>query len=238
MSALYSDLLLSGPLYLSKREFRAAFLRHRSEFGGRILDVGCGDKPFEQFLSGLEHVGVDHTPTSRADVRAVAGELPFPEGTFDTILCTEVLEHVPEPSLILAECYRVVKPGGVLYVTVPMTWYLHYEPHDFFRYTKYGIRFLCEKTGFDVVSLERMGGFTMYVCLRASEFLNTILTSYVLAPLRILGIRARARSQLATIALIPFQLVALMLVLLFDRFSPRDARGWTVVTRCRKSLEY
>jgi hypothetical protein len=122
-----------------------------------------------------------------------------------------------------------MKPNGILYVTVPMTWQIHSEPYDFYRFTRYGIQFLCEKSGFDVVSLERMGGFTMYFFLRASAFLNTVLRRTVLAPLFFLGVKSKIRVQLATLALVPFHLIALAMIFLFDRFSPSGARGWVLL---------
>jgi len=187
MAALYPDLLLLNPLYLSKREFRNAFFRHQSHFRGRILDIGCGIQPFRQFLEGREYVGVEINPQKHPDACAQVEHLPFHDASFDTVLCAEVLEHVPEPSLALDECYRVMKPGSVLYITVPMTWYLHYEPNDFYRFTKYGIRYLCEKSGFNVMTLERFGGFTMFLCLRLSEFLHSILYKYIFFPLNFLA---------------------------------------------------
>jgi SAM-dependent methyltransferase len=227
---MYSDLLFLNPLYLSKREFRAAFLRHRKNFQGRILDIGCGIKPFQQFLDGSEYIGIEVKADHKPAVCASARCLPFHDKSFDTVLCTEVLEHVSEPSCALSECYRVMKPGGTLYITVPMTWYLHYEPHDFYRFTKYGIRYLCETAGFDVLTVERLGGFTMYLCLRLSEFLHGILYKYIFFPLRVLGSRSLdIRKKLATLVLIPYQLIALLMIFIFDRFSPRDARGWVVL---------
>jgi SAM-dependent methyltransferase len=236
MAGIYPDLLILNQLYLSKREFRAAFLRHRKNFQGRILDIGCGIKPFQRFLGGSEYIGIEVKADKKPGVCASAEYLPFHDKSFDTVLCTEVLEHVPEPTQVLSECYRVMKPGGALYITVPMTWYLHYEPHDYYRFTKYGIRYLCEKAGFDVVALERFGGFTMYLCLRISEFLHKILYKYIFSPLKICGSRNKdIRKKLATIVLIPYQLVALVVISLFDRFSPLDARGWVVLAVKRTS---
>ncbi len=230
MLPIYTDLLLLNPLYLSKREFRKLFLQHLSCFQGKILDIGCGGKPFRRFLADKQYIGVEVTPDRQPDVCAPAEHLPFCDKSFETVLCTEVLEHVPEPSHVLTECFRVMKSGAVLYITVPMTWYLHYEPNDFYRFTRYGIQYLCKKAGFDVVSIERSGGFTMFLCLRLSEFFHKILYKYIFCPLKIIGTRNLAiRKKLATLMLIPYQLTALLTVCLFDRFSPLDARGWVVL---------
>ena len=81
-----------------------------------------------------------------------------------------------------------------------------------------------------------MGGFTMYVCLRLGELLHRIL-SYFYLPLFIFGIRGETRARVATLTLIPYQLISLVMIFLFDRFSPRDARGWIVLATRRKSTE-
>jgi SAM-dependent methyltransferase len=230
MPVIYPDILFLNPLYLSKRQFRSAFLRYQSHFHGRILDIGCGIKPFKKFLTNSEYIGMEFKAGAEPNICAIAEQLPFCDKSFDTVLCTEMLEHVPEPSQVLSECSRVMKPGAKLYITAPMTWYLHYEPNDYYRFTKYGIQYLCEKAGFDVVSLERLGGFTMYLCLRISEYLHGFLYKYLLWPLKVCGSRNLAiRKKAATLLLIPYQLISLLMIFLFDRFSPRDARGWAVL---------
>jgi SAM-dependent methyltransferase len=129
---------------------------------GRLLDVGCGGRPHESlFLPYVDrYVGVD-TPAStfsRVDVAAVASHLPFPDETFDTVLCTEVLEHLSDPAVCLREMSRVLRPGGHLILTTPQMWHLHEEPYDFFRYTKYGLAHLCNGAGLKVVETRAHGG--------------------------------------------------------------------------------
>lgn len=209
---------------------RQAFLRHREALRGCVLDVGCGKRPFLQLLPKRDYVGMDFAATHRPDLCGNVMQLPFRTRIFDTVIATEVLEHVPEPGAALAECHRVLKPDGVLYLTVPMTWYLHYEPHDYYRFTKYGIRHVCERAGFEVQHLERIGGFTLYLCVRLSEFLHTQL-SHCLKPLKWLGMSDMRRARIATVLLLPYQLLALTAVCLFDRFSPKDARGWVALAR-------
>ena len=75
-------------------------------------------------------------------------KIPFSDGEFDYVFSTEVMEHVPEPKEFLNEIYRVLKPGGILIMTVPFMQPLHEEPYDFYRYTKYGLKHLLDNTGF------------------------------------------------------------------------------------------
>jgi SAM-dependent methyltransferase len=131
---------------------------------GRLLDIGCGSKPwaglFSEFVA--EHVGVDHVPSRRnphaVDVLATAYDVPLPDEYADTILMTSVLEHLEEPERGLRECYRLLKPGGHLVMTAPFIWPIHEEPRDFFRYSPYGLRYLLEQAKFEVIEVLPLGG--------------------------------------------------------------------------------
>jgi SAM-dependent methyltransferase len=129
---------------------------------GRVLDVGCGGRPYEGRLpAGARYVGVD-APASRAshpDSWALAESLPFAAGRFDLVLCTQVLEHLPDPAAATEEMARVLRPGGVLVLTAPQTWCLHEEPFDYFRFTRYGLGQLARDAGLEPVEVRRQGGF-------------------------------------------------------------------------------
>ncbi len=120
----------------------------------RLLDLGCGIKPFRHVYDKYSEssVGIDvaQSPhgTSEADVIYDGKKIPFPDQEFDYVFCTEVMEHVPEPKDFLKEIYRVLKPGGVLIMTIPFMVPLHEEPYDFYRYTKYGLKHLLEASGY------------------------------------------------------------------------------------------
>lgn len=131
---------------------------------GRLLDLGCGMKPYQHMLGSKVYcwIGLDfaNTPSgpSEADVFGGGLELPFASCTFDTVLSTQVLEHVSQPTELLREAWRVLKPGGHLVLTAPQTNPLHEEPHDYFRYTCYGLRSLSEQAGLEVLELKPLGG--------------------------------------------------------------------------------
>lgn len=132
---------------------------------GRLIDVGCGRKPwlsvFEPYVD--EYVGVDHVGTqhdiSMADVVADAYDTTLEDATADTVILLAVLEHLEEPGLAVAETARVLRPGGHLILTAPMFWHEHEAPRDFFRYTQFGLRHLAEKAGLDVVEIKPLSGF-------------------------------------------------------------------------------
>ena len=120
---------------------------------GRLLDVGCGRRPYEKtFFSGAtEYIGADYlTDRSKPDVVCSALELPFPEKSFDTVVSTEVLEHVPDPRRALGEMHRVLKPGGFLILSAPMYWPRHDLPYDFFRYPYDGLLHLVKESGLEM----------------------------------------------------------------------------------------
>lgn len=134
-------------------------------FQGKLIDIGCGRKPLTKYLDSLitEHIGMEHEETlhnkSNIDIFGTAYNIPVEDASFDSALCTAVLEHLEEPELAIKECHRVLKIGGIAIYTVPFIWHLHEEPRDFYRFSKYGLKYLFEKVGFEIVELKALSGF-------------------------------------------------------------------------------
>lgn len=134
-------------------------------FSGRLIDIGCGTKSYKDLLAPYvtEHIGVDHQETlhdkSNIDRFGTAYNLPAEDEEFDCALCTAVLEHLEEPEQALRECRRVLKQGGVAIYSVPFIWHLHEEPRDFYRFSKYGLKYLFEKAGFEITEINALSGF-------------------------------------------------------------------------------
>lgn len=127
---------------------------------GVTLDVGCGSKPYEKtFFSGAEkYIGMDYlTDRSTPDVVGSATDIPLGNASFDTVVCTEVLEHVPDPLKAMQEMHRVLKPGGYLILTTPMYWPRHEVPYDYFRYPYDGLLHLIKNSGFELTQLYNRG---------------------------------------------------------------------------------
>jgi len=131
---------------------------------GRLLDVGCGHKPYAPlFLSHVdEYIGLDlvESPAGNdADIIGSVLALPFDDASFDTVLATQVIEHVAEPQAMMREIARVLRPDGRALITAPLFWPLHETPHDFYRYTSYGLEHLAAEAGLTVEQMTERGGF-------------------------------------------------------------------------------
>lgn len=144
------------------REIHAHGSRH---LRGRMIDIGCGTKPYEPMFRRYvdEHVGVDRedpfNAQARPDLVGTAYDIPAPDGSFDSALSTATLEHLAEPEAALRETNRVLKTGGTALYTVPLIWHVHAAPWDYYRFTEYGLAHLFEKTGFEMVEIKALSGF-------------------------------------------------------------------------------
>jgi len=138
----------------------------------RVLDIGAGGSSYDRYFPN--RVSVDIDPARKPDVVGDAHKLPFADGEFSTVLCTEVLEHLREPHVAVSEMARVLAVGGTLILTTRFVYPLHDTPHDYFRYTKYGLRDLFRE--WDIVELRpEVGTFsTLGVLLQRIGFQTTL----------------------------------------------------------------
>lgn len=162
---------------------------------GRVLDVGCGRRPFAQELAAHSDLSVgvevdpqrygrqsasaegmiacsgNEEPGALPDVWGSGLQLPFGDESFDTVVSFQVLEHVPQPARMLSEIRRVLRPGGALVLTAPHIWGIHEEPHDYYRFTPYGLRYLSETVGLRVRSVAPLAGFWVTMGARMTQYL-------------------------------------------------------------------
>jgi len=130
---------------------------------GRLLDFGCGGQPYRSLFEPQveQYIGADVSAAAgvQLDGWLVPGEpAPFEDNSFDTVLSTQVLEHVPDPRFYIFEASRMLKDGGQLILTAPMQWRHHEVPYDYYRYTRFGLEQLIKDNGFEVSSIEAAGG--------------------------------------------------------------------------------
>jgi SAM-dependent methyltransferase len=156
---------LSSHNWLIHRIGNAMVRRRLPSFSGRVLDVGCGERPFEAdvLCHASSYVGMDWSNSLhglKADVIADANRsLPFRDGAFDHVLAFEVLEHLAEPEAMLKEAHRVLRRGGELTLSMPFQWWVHEAPWDYQRFTSYGLDYRLQKAGFKDISIEPRTGF-------------------------------------------------------------------------------
>jgi SAM-dependent methyltransferase len=136
---------------------------------GELIGVGCGDMPFRPYIAGqINHYdGLDIAPRSPqlalsylADIQNMA---IVPSNAYDTALCLEVLEHIPDPFRAMGEIHRILKPGGRVIISVPHLSRLHEEPHDYYRYTAYGLKTLAQVAHLEVLSVLPRGGLFSFL---------------------------------------------------------------------------
>lgn len=163
--------------------------RHLRIVTGHVIDLGCGTAPYKHDILGVadSYIGVDwkNTPHDQSGIDIFADlsvRLPFDDNGADTVVSFQVLEHVPEPVHFLSECFRLLKPGGRILVTTPFMWQVHETPHDYYRYTRYGLEYLLKKTGFSEIEVQELTGFWQMFVLK----FNYHTARFAFGPIRLL----------------------------------------------------
>lgn len=150
--------------------------RFANELKDDLLDVGCGRcRRYDALFTHVKsYRTLDRDVSWTPDVIGSAEDIPLPDNSVDSILCTQVFEHVARPHIAIKELFRVLKPGGKCLLTVPQTNELHEEPHDYYRYTKYGLTTLLEDAGFHVEAMDQRGKYhSMMMQIRIRHMINT-----------------------------------------------------------------
>jgi len=176
------------PSYLIRKGLFNAIAKHAKMLNGRLMDLGCGSKPYKSLFSVTEYIGVDYNSEGHPhegesiDVFYDGITLPFPDEYFDSVFSSEVFEHVFNLDDILKEIHRVMKKKGKILVTCPFSICEHEVPNDYARYTSFALRHLFEKSGFRVLHFEKTGNHVltimqlriMYVHMHIMPFFKNI----------------------------------------------------------------
>lgn len=230
--------ILVNPFYITRRELYQK-IKTFSETCGQgleILDVGCGIKPYAKLFSNHHYLGIDvaggglDDQTKKPDLFFDGQNLPFSEDKFDLVIATEVFEHVQYLPELTKEIYRVLKPNGKLFITMPFIWPEHGLPYDFRRLTSFGHQQLLKSSGFiNIKSQATTGVFgtcgqliSDFIITNYFEFLNKISSTGWGYKLKFISIRL-----VVFLFCFPCQLIFLLL----DRvFKKRGATLDLIVT--------
>lgn len=162
--------------WLERREHLRSIAAAAEAYGsGLTLDVGSGTKPYEHLVAphAERYLGLDLPPRPSIERRITGAErrrrsvdiygsalhLPFSDETFGAVVSFQVLEHVPEPQRMMQEISRVLRAGGHLILSTPQMWHVHEAPHDYYRFTRYGLEHLSRSCGLEVVETHGVAGF-------------------------------------------------------------------------------
>ena len=193
-----------NPFYFARAGLAKSIERHASVLTGRLLDIGCGTKPYQDFFHVEEYLGLDiDSESSRergiADYFYDGNTFPVESESFDSVLCNQVLEHVFNPDTFLCEVHRILKFDGKLLLTVPFVWDEHEQPFDYARYSSFGLNALLEKNGFRIIRHEKIGtdattlfqlinGYLYKISAGWQKYIRFIFTVLVMGSLNLLGI--------------------------------------------------
>lgn len=206
----------------SSRYYLEKFVRAASSSvppGSLVLDAGAGNGEYEPIFVGRRYESADLCTTEKSYGHITylcdLASIPVEDARYDLVVCTQVLEHLPEPQAVLSELHRVLKPGGEIWMSAPLFYEEHEIPFDFFRYTRFGLGHLLEKCGFQVVSLEPLEGYLGTLSYQADLARRTLRLSH--------GGYGRGRWVLSPL----FFLLEALLSVLSDLLSHTD-RVWKI----------
>jgi SAM-dependent methyltransferase len=195
--------LITNPFFIARKGLSAAIKEFSNEINGRILDVGCGTKPYEKFFSFTEYVGLEYDTgidqdKKTADYYYSGDTFPFDDKSFDSAICNQVLEHVFNSGVFLSEINRILKPSGKLLLTVPFVWDEHEQPYDFARYSSFGLNHILSEKGFKVYhqkktvpdfrTIIQLANAYFYKITRGIPVLKQIVQILLIFPVTLAGI--------------------------------------------------
>jgi len=156
-------------VYSVRRLLQKAIDKNLNLFSGILVDLGCGEMPYKQYLLDrnkniTKYIGVDvsnnkYHQTLKPDLFWDGKRIPLDDEEIETIIATELFEHVENLGDILTESFRVLKKEGIIFFTVPFIWPLHEIPYDQYRYTPYSLEKALTTSGFKDVVIIPLGGY-------------------------------------------------------------------------------
>lgn len=193
-----------NPYYFNRRGLYKGVKENVHFLSGRLLDFGCGNKPYKDLLQVDEYIGLDIEESGHdhenedIDVYYDGKTIPFEAEYFDSVFSSEVFEHVFELDSILKEINRVCKIDGHLLITVPFVWNEHEVPYDFGRYTSFGINYVLKENGFEVIKYSKTSNYIetlfqmwntyLFQYILRKKWAQSLFTPFLISPITIVGI--------------------------------------------------
>lgn len=165
--------------YIISRGISTGIKKNAHYMKGTMLDFGCGSKPYHSLFDVKNHIGIDiNNSAHNNDISFVdkfydGKNIPFDDEYFDSIFSSEVLTHIFNVEEIISELNRVLKKNGCFLLTVPFVWKENEKPHDSVRYTSFGIKYLLEKNGFEIIVQEKKGSYFLAISQLFNDYLYT-----------------------------------------------------------------
>ncbi|HNP24058.1 MAG TPA: methyltransferase domain-containing protein [Panacibacter sp.] len=176
---------ITYPAYLTRSRLLRSIAGHAGKLKGVLMDFGCGSKPYKSLFEVDKYIGVDfENPghphlNEQIDVFYDGHSIPFEDNHFDSVFSSEVFEHIFNLDEILKEINRVMKPGGMLLITCPFSICEHEVPHDFARYSSFGIKSMLERNGFEIIQQNKTGNSIETVSQLRIMYIHQHITPHI-----------------------------------------------------------
>lgn len=195
--------LVTNPFFIARLGLSNNIRELADLINGRVLDIGCGTKPYQKYFSYAEYIGLEYdtgidSEKKDADYYYSGDKFPFEDTSFDSAVCNQVLEHIFNPELFLSEVNRVLKLNAKLLLTVPFIWDEHEQPIDYARYSSFGLKHLLENKGFKVIRQKKtvddfrvnvqLVNAYLYKISRNVKVIKQLVQLFIIFPVNVLGI--------------------------------------------------
>ncbi|KYJ86924.1 class I SAM-dependent methyltransferase [Sulfurovum riftiae] len=195
--------LFVNPFYFARKGLYQNISELTPSLNGKLLDVGCGTKPYKKLCDVEEYIGLEiddggEREHKYADVFYDGEKIPFEDKYFDSVMSNQVFEHVFNPNQFLKEINRVVKLEGFFLLSVPFVWDEHEQPYDYARYSSFGLKYILSENGFEVseyrksnngleVIFQLLNDYIYKTTLTQSIYINLLIMLIVMAPINLIG---------------------------------------------------
>ena len=193
-----------NPFYFARKGLYQNVSKLITNLNGKLLDVGCGTKPYENICNVDEYIGLEiddegNRQHNYADVFYDGKTIPFEDKSFDSILSNQVFEHVFNPNQFLKEINRVTKVGGKFLITVPFVWDEHEQPYDYARYSSFGLKHILAENGFEIIEhrksnngieviFQLINDYLYKVIMTENAYFNLLIIILLMAPINMTGL--------------------------------------------------